>query len=133
MSERDVRDQAFAEKRRNAPARAVEELLGDDDVCRRVLFLQSADRRSGYDSLDAQQFQGVDVGAKRQFGRRDAMPAPMPRQKGDTRAFERPDDEVVRRHAEWSLNSDLMRVGQSLHPIQTTAADDPNLRFFHYP
>src|SRR5262245_2200660 len=61
------------------------------------------------------------------------MSAPMPRQKGDARAFERPDDEVVRRLTERGLNADLMRVGQLFHLIQTTPADDPDLCFFHIP
>src|SRR5262245_7955366 len=110
MSEGDVRDHPGAEKGRDAPARAVEKLLGDDDVCRRILFLERADRRSRNDPLDAQQFHCVNVGSKRQFSRRDAVSAAMPRQKGDASAFESPDDEVVRRFTEWGLNADLMRV-----------------------
>src|SRR5262249_39454437 len=60
------------------------------------------------------------------------MAAPVPRQEGDARAFERPENEVVRRFAERSLDADLTHVGQTVHLIQTTAANDSNLRLFHY-
>src|SRR5262245_6657683 len=132
MGKRDVRDQAFAEESRDATARSVEELIGDDDVHRRVPLLQRADRRGRNNTFDSQQFHRIDVGAKRQFGRHEAMAAPVSRQEGDARAFERPENEVVRRFAERSLDADLTHVGQTVHLIQTTAANDSNLSLFHY-
>src|SRR5215510_16028362 len=60
------------------------------------------------------------------------MAAPVSRQECDAGAFERPENEVVRRFAEWGLDADLPHVGQTVHLIQTTAANDSNLRLFHY-
>src|SRR5262245_1771042 len=59
------------------------------------------------------------------------MPAPVPRQKGDANALERPDDEVVRRFAERGFDADLSNVSQPIHLVQTAAANDSDLRFFH--
>src|SRR5215475_10347663 len=114
MCEPDMGDHAFAEEGRDTPARAVEELIGDHDVHRRIPLLQRADRRGRNDTFDAKQFHRIDVGAKRQFGWRDAMAAPVPRQEGYARAFERPYNEVIRRFAEWGLYADLFYVGQSV-------------------
>jgi hypothetical protein len=63
------------------PARAVEELIGEDEIERPMLFLERADRAERNNALDAQRFHGVDVGAEVQLRGRDAMPAPVPRQK----------------------------------------------------
>src|SRR5215471_5163983 len=60
------------------------------------------------------------------------MAAPVPRQEGDARAFERSQNEVVRRFAERGLDADLPHVCQTVHLIQTAAANDSNLRLFHH-
>src|SRR5262245_52694298 len=60
------------------------------------------------------------------------MAAPVSRQEGDARAFERPENEVVRRFAVWGLDADLTHFGQTVHLIQAAAANDSNLRLFHY-
>ena len=43
IGEADVRHQAFAEERRDAAARAIEELIGDDEIERPVFLLQRSD------------------------------------------------------------------------------------------
>src|SRR5262245_15039949 len=132
MGEPDVRDHSLAEESRDAPARSVEELIGDDDVHRRVPLLQRTHRRGRNYTFDSQQFHRIDVGAKRQLGRHEPMAAPVPRQEGDASALERTQNEVVRGFAERGLDADLPHVGQAVHLIQTTAANDSNLRLFHY-
>ena len=69
MREGNVAGNAVAKKSRDAPARAVEELSGHDDVRRCVLLLQRADCRGRDDPFDAEHFQRVDIGAEGQFRR----------------------------------------------------------------
>ena len=77
-----MRDQAFAEEGGDAAARAIEELIGDDEVERPVFFLERADRAERDDALDAQRLHAVDVGAEVEFAGRNAMAASVAREKG---------------------------------------------------
>jgi hypothetical protein len=43
IGEADMRHQAFAEKRGDAAARAIEKLIGDHELQRRVFFLERSD------------------------------------------------------------------------------------------
>ncbi len=45
-------------------------------------------------------------------------------------AFKRADDEVIRRFAERRVNRYLVRVRQSCHLVETTAANNANRNFF---
>src|SRR5687768_13760208 len=74
MRKRHVRSDAVAEKCADAALRAIEELIGHDDVERRILLLEAADSAGGDDPLDAQQFEPEDIGAKVELGRKKAMP-----------------------------------------------------------
>ena len=76
MREADVRDQAVAEKCRDAPARAVDELIGNHEIQRLVLFLERAHRAERKNALHAQRFHAPDVGAEIQLRWREAMPRP---------------------------------------------------------
>src|SRR3989338_6742521 len=67
MREGDVRHQATSEERADAAFRAIEELIGDEDVERFVFFLQAADLARREDALDAQHLEAVDVGAEIQL------------------------------------------------------------------
>ena len=92
MREADVRDQPAAEERRDAAARAIEELIGNDEVERLVLLLQAADRARREDVLDAERLEAEDVGAEVQLRRHQPMPDAVPREKGDALAAQRADD-----------------------------------------
>ena len=50
MREADVRDQAFAEERRDASARAIDKLIGNHEVERLVFFLRAIPPRSAKES-----------------------------------------------------------------------------------
>ena len=102
-----MRDQAFAEEGRDAAARAVEELVGDDEIERAMLFLERADGAEGDDALHAERFHAVDIGAEVQFRRRDAVTAPVAREKRHLLAGERAEDIVVRRHRRMAFRSTL--------------------------
>src|SRR5215207_9772136 len=134
VRERDVADDALAEEGRFVRARAgaVEELVGDDHVERRVLLLERADGRGRKYPLDAEQLHGVDVGAEGQLGRQVLVPAAVARQEGHALAFERADDEGVRRRAEWRLDRHLLHVLQLRHLVEAAAPDDPYLRCRHF-
>ena len=77
MREADVRDEPLAEERRWPPFRAIEELVGDDQVERLVVLLEAADRTGREDELDAQQLEAEDIGAEVQLARHEyRWPAP---------------------------------------------------------
>ena len=99
MREADVRDQPFAEKSGYASACAIDELVGNHEIERLVLFLERAHRAERKNALDAQRFHAPDVGAKVQFRGRDAMPAAVPREKRNFLARQLAHDIGVRRRA----------------------------------
>ena len=89
MREADVRDEPVAEERADAPARAIEELIGNDEIERLVVLAQAADRARRQDPLDAEHLEAVDVRAEVQLGRQQPMAVPVPRQKRDAPAAQR--------------------------------------------
>jgi hypothetical protein len=84
--------------------------------------------RDRYDALDAQLFEGVDVGAEVQLRGEDAMAAPMARQKGHRAPLQLAQDEGVGRLAKGSLHALFMCIGESRHRVKPAAADDSYLR-----
>ena len=126
MSECHVRDNAFAEESRfrHAASRPIEKLIRDDHVEGCVLFLQRPNGRGRKDSLDAQQLHAIDVRAKRNFCRRESMSDAVPRKKRDPLAFERAENKLIGRTAEWSLNLDLVDLSQLRHLVKAAAADN---------
>ena len=79
FGETHVNHQAIAEECGNPSARAIEELIGDHEFERPMLFFERAHGTERYDALHAQRFHAVNVGAEIQIGRRDAVPAAVPR------------------------------------------------------
>ena len=96
----DVRDQAAAEERADAPLGAIEELIGHHDVERLVLLLQAADGARREDALDAEHLEAEDVRAEVQLGRQQPMADAVPRQERDALAAQRADHVRARRIAE---------------------------------
>ncbi len=70
--------------------RAVDELVWHHEIGWLVLFLQRANGRDRDNSLDAEFLERINVGAKVQLGRQNAVPASMPRQKGNLRPSNSP-------------------------------------------
>ena len=124
VGEADVRHQAFAEERRHTPARAIDELIGDHEIARRMLFPQATDGAEREDPFDAQFLESINVGAEVQLRRADAVAAAVARQEGDGLAFEFADDIIVGRLAEGGFDAHLVLPGKARHRIQTAAADD---------
>src|SRR5579859_213996 len=115
----------------HAAFRAIEQLIGDNEVARRDMLAQAAHGADRNHPLDAQTFQGPDVGAHWKFGRRNAMPAPVTRQKSHRDALDFADRNYVAGIAKGSLHRDLFHVGHALHLIESAAADYANLRLWH--
>src|SRR5215212_12193053 len=126
MCKRNVRDNSLTKERRllHTPARAIEELIGNDHIERRILLLQRSNRRGRENTLDTKQLHRIDVRAKWNFCRRKTMTAPVTRQESNAFAFERADDERVGRWSKGSVNCDFFDGGQLRHLIETTAANN---------
>ena len=81
VREPDVRDEAVSEERAHAPPGAIEELIRNHDVQRLVLFLEAAHRARRQNPLDAERFEAIDVRAKIELGRENAVTDTVPWQK----------------------------------------------------
>ena len=124
VRERHVRHQAAAEEGADPPLRAIEELIGHDDVERRVFLLQAADRARRQDPLDAEHLEPVDVRAEVQLGGQQAMAGAVPRQERDAPSPQRAENIGAGRIAERCRERLLFAVGQLRHVVQAAAADD---------
>jgi len=102
MGERDVGDEAPPKKGADPAPRAVEELVGHEDVERLVLLLQAPDGAGREDSLDPERLEPVDVGAKVQLRREDSVAGAVARQERHSPPPQRPHDVGTRRIAERS-------------------------------
>jgi hypothetical protein len=109
-------------------SRAVEKLIWDNKIQGLVFFLQRTHRRHRHDSLNPKLLESMNIGPEIEFARKDTMPAPVPRQKGDLAALEHPAYIRVRRRAERRLHADLFHLRQSGHRIKPAAANNP---YFH--
>ena len=103
---------------------AVDELVGHDEIGGLVLFLERAHGRDRKDALDAELFEGVDVGAEVQLRGQNAMAAAVAREKGHLAALQLAEHKRVRGLAEGRFDALLVNVGESGHGIQPAAADD---------
>ncbi len=103
LGEPDMRHDAVAEEGVDAMPRAIDELIGDNEVQRPMLFLQRADGRERQNALDAKLLHAMNVGAIVDLGRRETMPVAVARQKRDLAAFQRAQHVGVGRRAEWRV------------------------------
>src|SRR3981189_760778 len=90
-----VRGHAIAEKSGYAMAGAIVELVRNQEIERFQIFLKRTDGADRDDSLDAELFHGVDVGAIIYFRRQKSVPARVACQKRNTLPFQLADDERV--------------------------------------
>src|ERR1017187_579439 len=79
ISKGDVGRDAAAEKSVYAMAGTIEELIGDDEVQRFMLFFQRSDGGNGNDAVYSQLLEAVNVGTEIQFAGQDTMAASMAR------------------------------------------------------
>src|SRR5439155_9264646 len=121
-----VGDDAVAKKSIDAMARAIKELIGDDELHRLVLFLERADCGNGNNTLHSEMLKAINVRAKIQFGRKNAMPTPMPCQERDLSAFQRAENVGIRGLSERRAQADFFYLVESRRGIESDAAYDSN-------
>ena len=105
-------------------ARAIKELIGDDELHRLVLFLQRTNRGNGNNALDSELLKAINVGAKIQLGRKNAMPTPMPGEERDLSAFQRAENVGIRGLSERRAQAEFFYFGKPRHGIESAAAYD---------
>src|ERR1017187_6295983 len=128
MREADMRHQSIAEERRRAAPRAIEELIGDDELERAVLLLERTHGAQRNDALYAQHPEAPDVGAEVQLRRRGAMTSPVPREKRDLLARERAHHVRVRWVAPRRPDQVFFLRFKARHRVQPAAANYSDLR-----
>ena len=106
---------------------AVDELVGNHEVCWLVLFFQRADGGDGEDALDAELFEGVDIGAEVQFRGQNAMSATVAGEERDLASFQFAEHERVGGLAKGRFNAFFVHVGKSGHGVKPAAANDSDL------
>src|SRR5579863_10519809 len=109
-------------------ASAIEELIGDHEIKRLMLFLQRPDRGHRDDPFHAELFESVDIGTKIQLCWKNAVPASVPRQKCNFAAFEDTENVTVGRVAERRLLLHFPNVDEAGHGIEPAATDNTNFR-----
>src|SRR5215469_8896616 len=119
-----MRDKPIAEKCGRAMLGAIEKLIGHQKLAGPQLFLQRTNRAYGNDPLDPEFLHGVDIRAIIDFARQNAMAASMPSQKRNALSLESTQRNGVRRIAKRRLDAHFARVGDAVHRIESTAADD---------
>src|SRR5262249_44019478 len=127
----EVDDEAVSKDRHHPPLREIDELIGDDQIEWPDVVLHAANGGDRDDPLHAERFQAPDVRAEVQLGRRQAMPATVPRQEDDRAAVEGAGAELVRRIAEWRADAAPANVGQAFELVETAATDDADRALFH--
>ena len=128
----DVGDDAAAEKGvLEGLFGAVDELVDDDDVAGAVFFLQGADGADAEDPLDAEFFQGPDVGAVVEFGGQDAVAAAVAGEEDDVAPDEAAGQEIIGGGAEGGFDLDPFLVGEAFDAIEAGSADDANAMLCH--
>jgi hypothetical protein len=113
IAKSNVRDDAVAEESIDAVPGAIEELVGDHEIERLVLFLQRSHGRNRNNALHSQLLKAVNVGAEIQFAGEKFVAAGMAREKRHLAALERAQNVGIRRIAKGSL---LLTSCASLKP-----------------
>ena len=98
--------------------RVIVDLVRNDDVTRRELLLQGAAGADADDALHPQRLQRINVGAVRDFARRDVMPDPVPRQEGNALPLQRADDDRGTGLSKGRDDVVFLCIAESRHGIQ---------------
>src|ERR1043166_709421 len=126
-------DDAFAKESAFVPScsRSIKELIGNNEVSRCILFLQTTDGRDRQNVLDAEQLHCVDVCAEGKLAWCQFVASAVSRKKRDCHAVQFTNNKRIGRTAKWRFDRDFTHVLQFRHLIQTAAADDPDPYSFH--
>src|SRR5206468_12725980 len=113
-----------AEEGARALARAVDELIGHDDVPGRDLRAQAPHRAHRHDPLDADLLEREDIGAEVDLGGEQAVAAPVPRQEDEPCAAQAADHQLVRRLAEGGVDADALLALEPVQVVEPAATED---------
>src|SRR6267378_8146908 len=128
--ETDVRGHAIPEKSGHAVPGAIVELVGNQEIERFQILLKRTDGADRDDSLDAELFHSVNVGAIIYFCRQKTVPARVACKKRDALPFQLADNERVGRVAERSFYPHLARVFEARHGVEAAAANNADANRF---
>ena len=131
VGELHVRHASPTEEGVGTMARAIDELVDDDEVTGRDVLAHRADGGDRDDVRDAQGLHAPDVRAVIDLGRRPAMATSVTRQEHHAHAVERALDVGIARISEGRREGDLFDVLQTIHRVQTGAAEDSYHQFRH--
>ena len=120
----DVTDKPVAKEGTFAAFGVVENLVGDDDVAGGVIVAQRAAGADRNDAFNAQQFEGVDVGAVVDFGGSQPVAFAVAGEKGDFDSVEVADHHWVAGRAKGCDDVTLFDIIEADHVVQARAADD---------
>src|SRR5579885_2835083 len=95
------------------------------------MLAQATHRANRNNPLNAQTLERPDIGAHRNFGGQDAMPAPVTRQKSHRHTLYVANHNHVARPAKGRLYLNLLHIGHTLHLVKSAAADHANFRLWH--
>ncbi len=123
LGKADMTDAAGAEKAFLPRKSAVDVLIDQHEIARRVIFAQAAHRRDRDHIGAAQPLQRVDIGAVVDRGGRLDMAAPVTRQKGHRRAAQAAQQHLIRGPTPGRFDLDPARPLQPVNIIDPRAAN----------
>jgi hypothetical protein len=126
-----VRHDAVPEEGVRPVPRAVDELVGHDDVPRGDLLAEAPDRAHRDDPFRAELLERVDVGAEVEVAREHPVPAPVPRQEGEARPGEPAEHDLVGGVAEGRRDAPPLHDLEAGKLVEPAAADHAERAFRH--
>src|SRR6185437_2817857 len=102
-----MRHYAVPEKRVDAVPRTIHELIRNHKLERLVFFFQRSDGGHRKNSLYAELFESMNVGAEVEFARQNPVAPPVTGKKGHLATFQHAQNVRIRRRAERGFQSDL--------------------------
>jgi len=108
---------------------AVEKLIGQDDVARRVFFLQRTDGTDADDPRNSQFFHRPDVRAMVQFTGQNAVTAGVAREEDDFAPGQGAGEQFIGGWTERRFDFHPFLIRETFDGIQAAAANDADLVF----
>src|SRR5437762_2038850 len=109
----------------------VKKLRRQEDIARRVFFLQSPDRRNANNPANVEGTERINVRPMIQFMRQNPVAASMSRQKINAATKHCAADDRVGGRAEGRVDLVFGQVGKAFQVIETAAADNPDSWLIH--
>ena len=118
--------QPFAKKCRNAAHCAIKKLIGNHEVQGLMFLFQGTNCTERKYMFHPQLFHAINIGAKIEFRRGQAMPFAMPRKKRNIATSQLPHHIGIRWRTKGSFNGDLFLHCKTGHTVEAAASDDSN-------